>query len=275
MKKLLHHMLTIILILIFLFSAWKLVSALWSYLEGRNSYESLEQYISFETQPVQASEASTEAPEETLSFDVAPMEEEDDTVWPQVDFDHLQQINPDIVGWIYIEGTKINYPIVQAENNDYYLNRLFDGTRNSAGSIFMDFRCSSDFSDRHSILYGHNMKDKSMFAALINYKDPSFFRDHPVALLLTPTCNYKIQIFSGYVADSWDISWQLDLDPESFENWLTQIAEKSRFTPTSLPTEEDSVLTLSTCSYEFHDARFVLHGYVLSRKYHRAETASD
>ena len=268
MKKLSHLLITIILILIFLFSGWKLLSDLWSYLEGQTSYESLEQYITFETTAPHPTETATEVPEQTLSFGVSPIEDQDDTVWPQVDFNHLREINPDIVGWIYIEGTKINYPIVQAENNSYYLNRLFDGSKNSAGSIFMDFRCNSDFSDRHSILYGHNMKDKSMFAALINYKKNSFFQDHPIALLLTPSCNYKIQFFSGYVADSWDVSWQLDFDPESYENWLTEITGKSCFTPISLPTPEDSILTLSTCSYEFDDARFVLHGYILAQKVH-------
>lgn len=268
MKKFLNYLLTIVLVVIFLFSGWKVVSGLWTYLQGRSSYDSLEQYISFETQPP-ATAPATDPAEETYSYDVTPMETEapDDTNWPQVDFERLRGINPDIVAWIYVEGTKINYPVVQTDDNDYYLDRLFDRTRNSAGSIFMDYRCSADFSDRHSILYGHNMKDKSMFAALMDYKDPDFYPDHPQALLLTPECNYKIRFFSGYVCDSWKNAWELDFEDTDFETWLEEIAKRSRFTPDAFPTEEDTIVTLSTCSYEYHDARFVLHGFVVSRQY--------
>lgn len=267
MKKLMTFLLALLLVCIFLFSGWKLFSTLWSYLEGRSSYNTLEQYISFETLSPTAPPA-TEATEETVSYEVAPMETEpaDDTLWPEVDFEHLQWINPDIVGWIYVEGTKINYPIVQAEDNDYYLDRLFDGTRNSAGSIFLDSRCSFDFSDRHSILYGHNMKDKSMFAALMNYKDPKFYPNHSQALLLTPERNYKIQFFSGYVCDSWENAWTLNFESTDFSDWLIEITDRSRFTPFALPGEDDTIITLSTCSYEYHDARFVLHGFVVSQK---------
>ena len=146
-----------------LFSGWKLTELLLSYKEGQDSYESLEQFVSFE---------SPKAPE-ILGTTAA---QDESTVFPEVDFDGLSQINPDIVGWLYIPGADISYPVVQAGDNDYYLDRMFDGTRNSAGSIFLDAYCASDFSDRHSIIYGHHMRDLSMFARLLDTSSKLSFR---------------------------------------------------------------------------------------------------
>ena len=83
------------------------------------------------------------------------MEEESDIPWPQVDFDALAAINPHVVGWLYGEDTSIHYPVVQGEDNDYYLSHLFDGTTNPNGCLFLDCRGASDFSDNNSIIYGH------------------------------------------------------------------------------------------------------------------------
>ena len=92
--------------------------------------------------------------------------------------------NPDIVAWIYIEGTKINYPIVQGEDNSYYLKHLFSGEWNGSGCIFLDSRNDASFADRHSIIYGHHMKNGTMFTDLDKYKKQDFFDEHPVALLI-------------------------------------------------------------------------------------------
>lgn len=235
-----------------LFSGWKLTELLLSYKEGQDSYESLEQFVSFE---------SPKAPE-ILGTTAA---QDESTVFPEVDFDGLSQINPDIVGWLYIPGADISYPVVQAGDNDYYLDRMFDGTRNSAGSIFLDAYCASDFSDRHSIIYDHHMKDMSMFTRLMNYKSQAFYNDHPEALLMTPRCNYRIRFFSGYVSSTWTNAWELDFENNSFERWLKETMARSCFIPADSPSPEDSVITLSTCSYEFDTAKFVLHGYIAER----------
>ena len=255
MKEKLRTLLLIVFVVIFLYAAWQLIAALKVYHQGQSSYDALEQYISFETTE------SEKAPAESPPSAASPLP--DVSAWPQVDFDALSQVNPDIVGWIFIEGTNINYPVVQTTDNDYYLDHLFDGTQNRSGSIFLDFRCSPDFSDRHSIIYGHHMKDKSMFQNLVSYKEQSFYDEHPEALLVTPDAYHRIRLFSGYITDNWSSAWNISFeDNTNFAIWLSDIQGKSSFTPTDTPTAENTIITLSTCTYEFSDAKFVVHGYI-------------
>lgn len=272
MKNTVYYLILAFFAALLLFSGWKLTGLLLSYKEGQDSYESLEQFVSFETREDPDISDTTAAPEEgqaTIPADTFPTAEtaaqDESTVFPEVDFEGLSQINPDIVGWLYIPGADISYPVVQGSDNDYYLNRLFDGTRNSSGSIFLDAYCASDFSDRHSIIYGHHMKDMSMFTRLMNYKSQAFYNDHPEALLMTPRCNYRIRFFSGYVSSTWTNAWELDFENNSFEQWLKETMARSCFIPADSPSLEDSVITLSTCSYEFDTAKFVLHGYIAER----------
>ena len=246
---------------VLVFSVWQLFGLYKEYQEGKDSYSSLEQYVSF-TEPEDTSANSTPPATSPTEDSTAITEAPDVSAWPQVDFSQLSEINSDIVGWIYIEGTNINYPVVQGSDNNYYLKRLFDGTYNSSGCIFLDYRCTSNFTDQHSIIYGHHMKDKSMFSGLMNYKDQAFYDEHSVALLVTPTAYYKIQFFSGYVSDTWSDAWDLSFSEYEYLSWLNDIQRKSCFETDYIPTTEDKIITLSTCTYEFDTAKFVLHGYI-------------
>lgn len=260
MKKTIRLLLIFLFAVLFLFSAWQVVDILRTYMESQTAYGTLEQYASFGDAEAMEGQHETAAGAESAASEA--LELPDISAWPQVDFDELAKINPDIAGWIYIEGTAINYPVVQGTDNDYYLRHLFDGTYNSTGCIFLDSRCMADFSDRHSIIYGHHMNNKTMFAGLVDYKDQAFYDEHSVALLVTPTAYYKIQFFSGYVSDNWSNAWNLDLDDSSYAAWLKDIQEKSCFNTVHIPDPEDNIITLSTCTYEFMDAKFLLHGYI-------------
>ena len=183
MKKRIVYICAVILFFgIFAFSAWKLLDIGAEYRRGEKEYERLEQYVQMpETVPAttQSKENDSTEPVQTQPAD---------TIWPKVDFTALQMINPDVVGWIYIEGTNVNYPIVQANDNDYYLYRLISGETNSSGSIFLDAGASELFQSRNNTLYGHNMKNGTMFADITDYVDQEFYEQHPVALLLTREC---------------------------------------------------------------------------------------
>ena len=111
------------------------------------------------------------------------------TIPIQVDFDALFAKSQDIIGWLYCPDTPINYPVVQAADNEYYLHRLLDDRNNSGGTLFVDYRNSSDLSDWNSIIYGHNMRNDSMFGSLTDYKSQSYFDAHPEIFLLTPERN--------------------------------------------------------------------------------------
>lgn len=244
---------------VFAFAGWNLVAGLLEYRSGEDTYTELEAYVDIPVQapsvPVQSEglAQSENEPEEAV-------QEEDPTVWPVVDFDPLREINPDIVAWIYLEDTRINYPVVQGEDNGYYLKHMFEGSWNSAGCIFLDSRNESDFSDRHSIIYGHHMKNDTMFSGLDNYKKQEFYDSHPTILLLTPEQNYKIEVFAGYVASVEEDAWELGFTLAGYEEWLAETKEKSCFSSQVTPKTTDRVVTLSTCSYEFDNARFVVVG---------------
>ena len=144
-NKLLLGSLTAVLLAVMSFSAWKIWVIRSEYHAGEAAYEDISHMISLpqKTAEPQPSVINKPAGAETLP-------DEDDTIWPEVDFAALREINPDIVAWIYIEGTKINYPIVQGEDNSYYLKHLFSGEWNGSGCIFLDFRNDASFADRHS-----------------------------------------------------------------------------------------------------------------------------
>lgn len=265
MKKILSNLLLLVLVAALCFSGWQILQILRADREVRDSYDQLEQYVSFSepprTEPEEA-EPPTSPAETVPPISEAPTEPPDDTLWPTVDFDALIQINPDIVGWIYIEGTSVNYPIVQGTDNEFYLNHLFDGTWNRSGCIFLDAACPEDLSGRNSILHGHNMLDGAMFSDLTNYSDQSFYEAHPLALLLTPERKYRIRLFSGYVASSSDNAWHLLFSDDGYELWLDGLISRSEFRAEQLPTPEHKTVTFSTCTYEFNQARFVLHGFI-------------
>lgn len=257
MKKKIRMVLLAFFALTLSLSVWKLSGILSEYRAGTDVYDSLEQHASIKDEAPSADTSSESSADGGESPDISAR--------PQVDFEQLSEINPDIAAWIYIEGTNVNYPIVQGSDNDYYLKRMFDGTYNSSGSIFLDYRCAGDFSDRHSIIYGHNMKNDSMFGDLVKYKDRSFYDEHPIAVLVTPSAYYKLQFFSGYVSDNGSSAWDLGLDTAEQELWIKEIKERSCFESDHAPTSEDRIVTLSTCTYEFDEAKFVLHGFIAEK----------
>lgn len=179
----------------------------------------------------------------------------------KVDFAALRQVNSQVVAWIDAPDTVISYPVAQGDDNAYYLNHLFDQSANRAGCIFLDSRNKPDFSDPNSILYGHYMKNGSMFAALKEYQDPTYFEEHPVMTLYTPEKTWTVRLFAGFVSDVQGNAWKVDFESEGeFNRWVEQLVERSLFSSGIVPKFGDRVLTLSTCSYDFENARFVLFG---------------
>lgn len=230
------------------FSGYQLYGILSEYHQGTQTYDELTQFVN--TDP-----SATPAPSDEEEYDHS------DIVWPEVDFEALKAVNEDIVGWIYIEGTPINYPVVRGDDNNYYLKRLYDGTPNGSGSIFMDFRNEPNFVDKNNILYGHSMNNGSMFTAIKKYKHQTYYDEHPYALLMTPEKNYKVEFFTGYVANVEQDAWEYYFDSdEKFEQWLISSKSKSNFANNVEPNVNDEILTLSTCTYEFDNARYVLVG---------------
>lgn len=181
-----------------------------------------------------------------------------------VDFKSLKKKNPDIVGWIYCKGTPINYPVVQATNNSYYLKHTFYGNYNASGTIFMEAENKSDMSDKNTILYGHHMRNGSMFASIEKYRYWWYYRDHPIMYYLTEDNKYRIDIITYYetggYSDIYTIGFSTD---EKYDEYLKSIRKKSVLDTTWLPISvEDKIITLSTCSYSFNNARYIVQGKI-------------
>ena len=172
----------------------------------------------------------------------------------------LLPINEDLVGWITIPGTAIAYPVVKTDNNDFYLAHNVHKEPARGGSIFMDFRNTGTAEDLHTILYGHNMKDGSMFRDLMRYKKKDYFDKHPVVEFNTLYAEMKWEIFSVYVT-SGDFYYLETYFPtvDDYGYFLESIQKRSLFKREQEVTVKDRILTLSTCSYESDDARFVVH----------------
>ena len=236
-------MLFIIFLTIFVFSGYKIIE----YVIQTNQYESLKTQL--------IDKAVSEVPDNQQTNNEEQTETNQLPI--TVDFSVLQQENKDIVAWIYSEDTPINYPIVQSDDNAFYLRKLINGEYNIAGSIFMDFRNDSNMTDNNTIIYGHNMQNDTMFGTLQDYKQQEYYEAHPTMYLFTPKTQYEIELFAGYTipveSDIYDMAIMGKED-------IQQAMSNSDFKSDAIVTEEDKIVTLSTCAYEYEGARYIVMG---------------
>ena len=260
--------LCLILAGIAVFSGYEIVKTLLDYKAGEDAYSDLQQYVyvADPTKPSEEGPADTKPGQTGDSQEtevIVPVSGGEQQTGLQVDFEALHKINTDVVGWIYLEDSKVNFPVVQGDDNNEYLYWLINGDYNSAGTPFVDYRNAPDFSDRNTVIYGHNMNNGAMFADIHKYEDQAYYDTHPVIRLMTPRANYNLEIFAGYVtgldADAWQMFFASD---DEFLAWVETAREKSAFDSPVIPTVGDRVVTLSTCSSSANQTRFVLLGVI-------------
>ena len=193
---------------------------------------------------------------------ISAEEQKDPNLPIDIDFDALLKKNSDIVGWLYCKGTSIDYPVVQSADNDYYLRRDLSGKYIISGTLFVDYRCSKAGTNQNLIIYGHNMRrGTAMFSTLTEYKNQKYYDKHPVLYYLTPEGNFKIELFAGMVTAANSEFYTPEFgDSEKFKSFLQKIKAESTFVSDVSVTETDQIVTLSTCSYEFGNARYVVFG---------------
>jgi sortase B len=168
-------------------------------------------------------------------------------------------INPDYLGWIRISGTNIDYPFVRSRDNQDYLKKDFNLNTSEAGTLFMDYRNLGNFNDLHAIIYGHNMKNKTMFQNLTLFRQAGFFKDHPWIEIsgLYETKTY--QVFSVYEVSADDYAFTLDFKDQEYGDYLTGLQRLSLHPSGIELNPELQLLTLATCSYGVDNGRFVVH----------------
>ena len=177
------------------------------------------------------------------------------------------EINDDTIGWITIAGTSIDYPIVQAGDNCYYLTHDCNCNESKYGSIFMDYHNAADFSDNHTILYGHNMNNGSMFHDLNEYSSHVFFDEHTYIEVYSQDAYLKWKVFSTYSTEP-DFNYlQTTFDsPEEYSIFLNALLSHSEFSDEKVQvTAEDKILTLSTCSNDLENGRRVVHAKLVEK----------
>lgn len=180
-------------------------------------------------------------------------------VLENIDLDALRQVNPDVIGWIYIPDTGIHFPLLQGTDNSFYLAHSWDGRANVLGSIFLESKNSPDLSDFNTILYGHNITGGEMFAPLHNYASEDYRRSHPYVYILTDDGIFRYEVFASYLADVDSPTYGLSFNQTATrENFLSFALENSQPDTGILPNVTDRILTLSTCTGRGHDQRRVV-----------------
>ena len=245
------------------------------YREGEKVYQEAEELVQLpdleavtrqESQPPQTQEAASS---EEASQSAAASQEEPAPVYvdpyaqalADMDFVALREQNTDVLGWIVIPNTKVSYPLVQGEDNSYYLNHTWRKTRSVVGAIFMESLCSADLSDFNTIIYGHRMNNRSMFGRLLDYKKQSYWQEHPRFYITDDSGTHTYEIFAAYEAavksTPYCISFSSDTEKQTFIDYSL---EHSQVDTGVVPTVNDRIVTLSTCTGNGHATRWIVQG---------------
>ena len=235
-------------IVVFCYAAFNLYHIYTEYKKGTDEYNQIEEMAVTERD---ADSAEVAGPNAQLK---PPIE---------VDFDKLKSVNEDVVGWIYVDALPdISYPIVKGKDNQTYLHQTYEKNYNFAGTIFVDYENSGDFSDCNTLVYGHNMKNGSMFGHLKKFReDDKLYKQNKYFWILTPERNYRYEIITAYTTGVNSDTYTLFKGPgEEFEKYLETIKGYSEIqTDDTDLTIKDKIVTLSTCTGN-ESTRFVVQG---------------
>ena len=179
----------------------------------------------------------------------------------RMDFTALREVNPDILGWILIPNTKVSSPLVQGADNEYYLKHTWRKAKSDVGSIFMEQHCSSDLQDFNTIIYGHRMNNGSMFGSLKHYSTTAYLEQNPVIYITDDNGAHAYEIFAAYEADVTGMTYRIgsftDAEKDTYIQWCL---EQSVIETGIVPTVHDRIVTLSTCTGNGYETRWVVHG---------------
>ncbi|MDU1055285.1 class B sortase [Clostridium baratii] len=228
MKKIIN----VVLIFAIIFSLYKVISKVVDYKESKNTYDKIQE----------------------IKNNSDKFSEE------------LIKRNEDYKIWIEVPNTNIDYPVVQGKDNDFYLNHDFNKKESSAGAIFIDYKNNID-KDKNIIIYGHNMKNKSMFQNLMKFKDEEFWKENNKIILTIDGKRYEYEIFSSYISSAKDVDLKINFKSEyEYLKYIDDIKKKSIFHRDVDIKSKDRIITLSTCSYEEDDDRMIIHGKLNGEK---------
>lgn len=176
----------------------------------------------------------------------------------------LQDIHPNIVGWLTLEGTRLNNPILQAADNDFYLRHNYKDEESRGGSIFMDFRNDANELGRHTIFYGHVLRNGTMFGDLDKFAEQAYANEHPLLSYETTKNKYELYVFAAYETTTDFYYIETNFNDDSYMTFVNEIKERSVITMPVTVNETDRIVTFSTCTTSANDEeRFVVHAKVV------------
>lgn len=261
MKKKIRKGLRLVLPVVFLVSTVLMLRQQLDNRSGSEDYADAQQLAFRETvrEPVEAAVPSQPPKGETVWIP-APVEDDPQMEeMARIDLAALQEVNPDVVGWIRIPDTKIDYPLLQGEDNDFYLKHTWKKEKNSVGSVFLEYRNSRELTDYNTIVYAHNMRDGSMFATLRRYTDKYYWQKHPYVYVLTEAGAWRYEVFASYKAPVDSPTYGLSfLQKTTKAEFLIHALDESRYDTDIFPEENDRILTLSTCTGSGYSSRWVV-----------------
>lgn len=244
----------VILIAILAFSSFQIASKLVDYKKSEKLYSDIQNIVE--------------------STEVNKVEESEDNIST---YEKLKAINSDYKFWVEVENTNINYPVVQGSDNSYYLKKDFNKNYSSAGTIFMDALNNFEV-DNNTVLYGHNMNNKTMFNNITLFKKENFFNQNNKIKIRhnEDEKEYIYEVFSVYHSDNtFDYNTVRFGEGYSFTNFIDDIKKKSMYKKNIEVTESDKILTLSTCSYEFKGAKTTVHAKLIETIYLNPEKQKE
>ena len=178
-----------------------------------------------------------------------------------LDFKELKSSYPDTAAWLTLEALRINYPVMHTDNNSFYIDHLYNGEPNSYGALFVDYRNRGDFSDQNTVIYGHHMRDGSMFGSLEDYRSQEFYDLYPTMMLYTPEGDYRIEFISGTSEDGDYEFVEFNFNSEeAFLDYVQDLRSRSCFTSDVEVHPGDRLVSLCTCAYKRENERFMLVG---------------
>lgn len=230
MKRMINNILLIICIFIFCISTWKLYGYYRSYKKAKDTYSK----IAKENVKISKNER-------------------------KIDFKKLKSQNQDIAGWIYIRGTTIDYPIVQGKDNEEYLHQDFNKKKSSSETIFLDNNCKKDFTSDNNIIYGHHMKNGTMFAQLLKFREKSFLKKHNEIMIFTPDRTIHLKVISAYAQKAQNKIPVTFANDKQKKAYIKKIESMSEQTIKTSRINDSHIYTFVTCSYEGEDNRTYVH----------------
>lgn len=272
MNKKLYRALKTLLILVLVISVGAIIRDLLEYRAGDQTYEDAARTAGLTPKPDAPAQPApsppTPAPEPDPE-DPAPAPEPEPAPEPDpldalrsVDLAALREVNPEVVGWIEIPDTGISYPLMQGANNQWYLKHTWVGDYSSVGAIFLDCEASPDLGDFHSLIYGHRLRSGAMFAPLRFYNDPDYWQEHPSIYIADDAGLHRYDVFAAHAVGIREVVYQLrdTADEEEQADFIRFCLDGSVIDTGIVPQPGDRILTLSTCTGDGYDKRWVVQG---------------